>query len=946
MRADILPDLNADPSVSDQDLDEVVPTPVEDHVQERELDAHFTVHENEAYYDGIGDPDILIENVDESDVAGMDSNDLDVDEGFEEDYDKSDDEDEEASLARRARAMEDANMAAEGVVAGAAAPNGAPPIRGEQEGVVEHGPRQNAPSSRVVEGGGVESGARQEAPVNVGDGGGAETVAQKEAAAELDSKKDRAKLPLRKISVDTRKHYWFNFLHFKWWVIIFMAMMAENEVPPRERLKVHDEVGFMLGNDKGDLWANVADPWDIHLHGPRVTRWRVIQYIRYLFNETNEQAEKLRKKIRPNKKIYFGKYARASTPFVIKAKMNALGCLGRIEARLYGYSISSTKDWIKEAREFLKLAHQFLGRGCSIRKIRLGNMFVRLTRSTSHVDEELDVFVLVVTSRKTKTNVTNQLSHQFLARHRDWQLCGMGGVFLWLHFLYDLIPLRYGDGIVQPLDFSDPLLWTKMHLFFTLKSPTDPRQQRQDEMPYKTHNSWISWVMKKAEWALSKVTHAFRRSGAQGLSDDGCPDNDIGSLGGWAQGEMRRSYIVGVPFRPVFLQAGFSGDRGDYYIGRSKAKLPRHKDPDKDEWLLLLKLIEKHVFPWVEANLKKILLVPHCQVHAWNARQKDPQNRHYAGDAQFRYTAEEKMQKVYVANDMLRQECGRLQGAYSQAVSQIQSLEGRLAARDLAYAQLLAEFEALKCSGSAHSRGVTASADGAGPSNVSSGSAAAQASAAPKAISPEEAFYKLVVVEWRDAKTVAGAWALWVKKSRIMDGQSLREVRAALERQDKNFFSTFAFFSPSGPNAMATESCDRKMRRMALVMQAVETFRVDSSEEATATAVARLDSVLAITSFRDFTDGLIVGDTLPKKRSRKAMKDGKSTNEHSQRVISWHLVKMRLRDEAWAVRLFGAEWETIKAAEEAKDAAAQAAAEAAAAVAAANAERDAGSPSQ
>ncbi|CAI7913971.1 unnamed protein product [Closterium sp. NIES-54] len=342
----MLPDLNEDVSGKDQDLEEVVPTPIDDLLQERELHDHFNMPEKDAYYDGVGDPEITIEDAEESEVVGLDANDLDREEGFEEDFDKSDDEDEEASLARRAHARDSANIVEEGGVAEAVARQDAPPIRVEQGGVAQSSAQLDAPANLVEEGGVAESGARQDASANIGE---------KEAAPELDNKKDRAELPLWTIPVDRRKHYWFNFLHFKWWVIIFMATLAETEFPPKERLKVHDEVGFMLGNDEGQHWANVMDPWDIHLHGPRVSRLRVFQYIRYLFNETDVPAQTLLLKIRPNKKVYFGKYARASTPFVIKAKMNELGCLGRIKARLYSYSITSTKEWIKESREFLEV---------------------------------------------------------------------------------------------------------------------------------------------------------------------------------------------------------------------------------------------------------------------------------------------------------------------------------------------------------------------------------------------------------------------------------------------------------------------------------------------------------------------------------------------------------------------------------------------------------------
>ncbi|CAI5972099.1 unnamed protein product [Closterium sp. NIES-65] len=265
--------------------------------------------------------------------------------------------------------------------------------------------------------------------------------------AEKESRIRRSTIPLRVIEAGTRRHYCFHFLHFKWWVIIFMATMVDVPVADRLAPSLHDEVG-----------------------------------------------------------------------------------------------------------------------GCSIRKIRLGNLFVRMTRSTSHLDDYLDVFVLVAVSRKSKINPNNKLSHQFLARHRDWRLCGMGHVFLWLHFIYDLVPLHYGPGIVEPLDFSEPILWTKAHLFFSLKKG-DQGKQKQDEMHYKTHNTWIKWAMTKARWILSKVTHAFRRSGVQQLHHDGCSDNDISTLGGWAQGELRTCYVFGILFKPVWLLAGFSGDRGDYYIG-------------------------------------------------------------------------------------------------------------------------------------------------------------------------------------------------------------------------------------------------------------------------------------------------------------------------------------------------------------------------------------------
>ncbi|CAI7865813.1 unnamed protein product [Closterium sp. NIES-54] len=514
----------------------------------------------------------------------------------------------------------------------------------------------------------------------------------------------------------------------------------------------------------------------------------------------------------------------------------------------------------------------------------------------------------------------------------------MGHVFLWLHFIYDLVPLRYGPSIVEPLDFSEPLKWTKAHLFFSLKKKRDKGKQKQDEMHYKTHCTWIHWAMQKARWILSKVTHAFRRSGAQQLHDDGCSDNDIGSLGGWQQGEMRRSYVMGIPFKPVVLQAGFSGDRGDYYIGRAHAKLLRHEDKDKDEWWQLLGLMRKHIFPRVEEDLKK--------VHAWNAAQTDALKRHYAGmrfletlgaigrlvvaqdlammwvfchqhgvrtpwcnckrhpnvqmsplcnhplfqkwaylvasmqfqgenlrktsqttanaDAIFRRTAEEKMQKMYLTANLLREDLGKSKGREMQMAMENAKRPDQSRVRS---------FQEL------------------GPVAV-------------------EAFFIVVVVPWRESPTVSAVWKLWVQPSYIMGGKSLYQVCAEFcvdPNKNNNFFTAYAQFADKGKPQMTLGACERKMRRMHLVMQAVETFRVDSSEAETGTTVALLDAVYLLCNFTEFTNGLpVLHETPPNKKQKTGTSTEKRTvNDQAQRRVSWLILKMGLRDERRSLGMSG-----------------------------------------
>ncbi|CAI7802882.1 unnamed protein product [Closterium sp. NIES-53] len=128
----------------------------------------------------------------------------------------------------------------------------------------------------------------------------------------------------------------------------------------------------------------------------------------------------------------------------------------------------------------------------------------------------------------------------------DFHQCGFGAVFLWLHFLFDLVPLYYNNaGIVPPMDFSEPKAWSKKHLFFALFD------KKKNEMPYPTHNKWVTCAMDCVVWILSKVTHIFRRSAAQILADKNCDLDTIAQLGGWDMNKMRISYVIVAPRKAI-----------------------------------------------------------------------------------------------------------------------------------------------------------------------------------------------------------------------------------------------------------------------------------------------------------------------------------------------------------------------------------------------------------
>ncbi|CAI5990703.1 unnamed protein product [Closterium sp. NIES-65] len=243
-------------------------------------------------------------------------------------------------------------------------------------------------------------------------------------------------------------------------------------------------------------------------------------------------------------------------------------------------------------RVMILMAHHMLGRGISIREIHYCNIFTHVLPPITNSKGESSLHVLVVAYRSSKTIKDSKLGHLYLTQHMDFRQCGFGAVFMWIHFIFDLVPLHYNnDKIVPPLDFSNPTNWPKKHLFFALFD------KDKTELPYVTHAKWINWAMKSAEWILTKVTHIFRRSAAQILADKNYELDNIAQLGQWDMNEMRRSYVTGIPRGAIQLQAGFTTEPGDYYLGRSKSEVPAK----------VVKAIEEHIFPKAEQWLDEAM---------------------------------------------------------------------------------------------------------------------------------------------------------------------------------------------------------------------------------------------------------------------------------------------------------------------------------------------------
>ncbi|CAI5470526.1 unnamed protein product [Closterium sp. Yama58-4] len=834
---------------------------------------------------------------------------------------------------------------------------------------------------QVAPQGNAEGQASQAAPQRNADGPASATHESVRKQADVASRIRRAKVPYDYLAAKTRKDYILYWLHYKWWVIMFMSTLPKTEVPAAERLDPlnPDEVGSHLGNDKKAEWSTV-DLDEVYLHGPRVTGWRIQRFLRYMAEETPAQAEMMRR-------VVAGKEPIPSTPSMMKAKMSALGFLGRLEARLYDYPKAQADEYIGESREYMKLklkqlhdkqvmiqlAHQMLGRGCSIRSLRFANMFVRHTRSSTAVpDRQKDLPVVVFASRKSKTNATNRLTHQFLARHINFALCGVGGLFLWIHFVYDLVPLRFGADIIPPLDFSDPLQWSKKHIFFPLRHG---REQLQEELPYVTHNNWINWVMNdvaRPPWRISKKTHAFRRSGAQGLSDDRCPDPDINALGGWEQGEMRKSYVVGVPFWPVLMMAGFSGEPGDYYIGRAHAKL------DNDtEWKQLQDLFKLFIFPRLESDLAKVD----------NYNRENPDKPHHSGRSFLEALANPG--RDIVAQDLAmwwfycpdhdhlfdgtRRPCQCPRHPYTdmnplcrhhlfqkwaikvaimhKAGIELREARGTSAAADAIYKlnssrkyqKLLVENNLWRteCGQKDHEIGVlknrlaeteerekkTAAENKQLKEELAALKARAESSANAQAAdrgsgssAKEEAGGEAPKPGKAQASTpVRAFFDLVVKPWR--DSESVAKawehwvkVTFLMEGKTLRQLSSEKSFYPTFSyieKGVKDDAGDKKMKRMRNVMLAVEKYRANETEEATRDAIAKIEKgVVGRSSISALADGVILGNEPPPKRDNPG-KD--KTTENKRRKVGYLLFAAQMVGDGWGEKMFGKDvWKKIK----------------------------------
>ncbi|CAI5999388.1 unnamed protein product [Closterium sp. NIES-65] len=638
-------------------------------------------------------------------------------------------------------------------------------------------------------------------------------------------------------------------------------------------------------------------------------------------------------------------------------------------------------------RVMILMAHHMLGRGISIREIRYCNMFTHVLPPITNSKGESSIHVLVVAYRNSKTIKDNKLGHLYLTRHMDFRQCGFGAVFMWIHFVFDLVPLHYNnDKIVSPLDFSNPENWSRKHLFFALFD------KDKTEFPYATHAKWVTWAMKSAEWILSKVTHIFRRSAAQILADKNCELDNIAQLGQWDMNEMRRSYVTGIPRGAIQLQAGFTTEPGNYYLGRSKSEVPakvlkaieEHIFPKAEQWLDEAmewnnEQDKEHMFFAAKSFLKALqaarmpiaedlaMYYVHCDDHPFDGVTVCDCERHpyaqmsglckdmdfqkwaldvylldkygiemrtnptlsRASDASFQLNTKHLITQLRAEVNLHKEEGGKKEIKIKGLEQKVESLErekgamqAELEAKAEALALLQKAFDAMKITaattaaanvGGSESVPQTATEETTPPPQQPPQSTPTQQS---KGSQLDQAFFDAVVWPWCNCKTVRQAWSYWDGPSPLNNGHSLRHAYR------RGFAVKFSKFTPTPPTVPLVavdqpkekpptpKAVESKLRKMEVVMRAVEMFRVDDSSAATSTIIDKLDLIVTNHSINMLAEGLVLkedsGKQLTKKRKVETAEDNRKDKDRLR--ITRELIRIELRTTKWAENVFKDKW--------------------------------------
>ncbi|CAI5488389.1 unnamed protein product [Closterium sp. Naga37s-1] len=554
-------------------------------------------------------------------------------------------------------------------------------------------------------------------------------------------------------------------------------------------------------------------------------------------------------------------------------------------------------------RTMTVLGHHTLARGCTIRNLQLPDMMMWKLGAKSETDPVRNAFMFVCACRTGKTNKDFSLNYISAVRHIDWTLCAVGATLLWLHWVYDLVPILYED-IAPPLDFTEPSTWYDQYLFFPLCAGTEK------QIPPTTHHDWAAKILDDAGITCSRVVHATRAGGAQHASVDGMPSDQLARLGGWRFIDvMTKHYLTTIPREAVLLKAGFTGVDGDYFLGRATVPVSEK----------LEELLKKHIFPWAAEDKGQ----KQCKEYNRKmVKEQKPEKQDTAGlnilkelDGEARMAVAQDLAMYYIHQPehpmdaqnqvtvlteyLTRSQADntRLGVELAATHKRVQELEGLLEDRDR---QLVAKDERVNALEAQLSRLTMSSSEP--PAAHTPGAAAGPAKAEPttdqgtwkKPAQPtrEETIRDAIVQPWVDAAKPSDAWKLY-KSTHPLVGESpeslLAQPRGAVTR-----LAELIGKAGGGPNAI-----NRVKRVMDFVAHRVE------QGDNLAVVLDKLDLVSVTVGMSGVSEGIAV-----KKKSVDVSLSElkKGSPAEVQLRVKWMLVRDRFIDASLPASEFLVAW--------------------------------------
>jgi hypothetical protein len=202
-------------------------------------------------------------------------------------------------------------------------------------------------------------------------------------------------------------------------------------------------------------------------------------------------------------------------------------------------------------RAIFLMNHTMLLRSETTRDLSLADLFY-----LNFPDEgESKCPALVLRLDHGKTNKFNKIQFSATIRNKNVELCAFGAFAMYLFYRFHIT-------------MEDFPTFTSNRTWFDIKAMKNMYPTK--AMSYHCQLDAVNRVFKALRINISKKTHAGRASGAQIAEIDGASEDELRRHGHWQGGSLEKVYLLALPRRSIRIINGFSGNKGEYWLPRSK----------------------------------------------------------------------------------------------------------------------------------------------------------------------------------------------------------------------------------------------------------------------------------------------------------------------------------------------------------------------------------------